>query len=178
MSAWSILDSLLVGIVVFSVMFSVVKGFTRELVSLVALAWGFVLACWLYQVVARQLPHGRAPELAALTAFVGILLAALITGGFLSRYVGKLVDRAGLRWFDRALGASVGLVRGFLFCIVVVVILTVFAPEARPLTSSRLTPYFIHGARVLVSVAPAQMRARFRSGWERVEQVWQGQPER
>ena len=178
MSAWSILDSVLVGIVVFSVMFGVIKGFTRELVSLLVLAWGFVLACWFYPTVARQLPHGRAPELAALTAFVGILLVALIAGGFLSRWAGRWVDRARLRWFDRVLGVSLGLVRGFLFCMVVVVILTVFSPEARPLTSSRLTPYLIHGARVLVSVAPAEMRAHFRSGWERAEEIWRGQPDR
>jgi uncharacterized membrane protein required for colicin V production len=178
LSAWTILDSVLVGIVVFSVAFSAVKGFTRELVSLLALAWGFLLACWLYPTVAAQLPQGRAPNLAALTAFLGVLLVALIASAFLSRWAGRMVDRAGLRWFDRVLGVSVGLVRGCLFCIVVVVILTVFAPEARPLVRSRLAPYLIHGARVLVSVAPSELRDRFHSGWERAQEIWRGQTER
>jgi membrane protein required for colicin V production len=178
LSAWSILDSVLVGIVLFSVAFSAVKGFTRELVSLLALAWGFLLACWSYPTVAGQLPLGRAPNLAALTAFLGILLVALIAGGFLSRWAGRMVDRVGLRWFDRVLGISVGLVRGCLFCMVVVVILAVFAPEARPLVRSRLAPYLIHGARVLVSVAPSELRDRFHSGWERVQEILRGQPER
>ena len=53
--AWTKFDSVLVGIVVVSVTFSAIKGFTRELVSLGALIWGFLLACWFYPAVAGGL---------------------------------------------------------------------------------------------------------------------------
>ncbi len=177
MSGWTKLDSALAGILMLSVVLSGVKGITRELVSLGALIWGFLLACWYYPALAQSLlPYARTPDIAALTAFIGILLAAVLAGGFLSQLAGKLVDQAGFRWFDRMLGASFGLVRGLLVCVIVVLTMTAFSADTRLLANSRLAPYLMQGARVIVSVAPAEMRARFRKGLARVQRTWRARP--
>lgn len=162
---------------VFSVVLSAVKGFTRELVSLGVLVWGFLLACWCYPAVAEWLlPFARTPEIAAFTAFLGILLVMILAGGFLSRLAGRLVDKAGLRWFDRMLGAGFGLVSGSLLCVTVVLALTAFPVNAQPLAASRLAPYLLQGARVAVALAPEEMRARFRGGLKRVQKAWGARP--
>lgn len=179
MSGWTLLDSVLVGIVVFAVVFSGVKGFARELVSLLSLGCGFLLACWLYPAVARGLlPKARTPDVTGLAAFLSILVAALIAGGFLSHWAGKAVDKARLRWFDRLLGASLGLIRGLLFCMIAVVAMATFSVGTRALARSRLAPYLFQGARRMVTVAPAEMRGRFVSGMERVQKLWGQQPVR
>lgn len=167
MTEWSNFDSLLVAIVFVSVVFSFLKGFTRELVSLAALVWGFLLAAWFYPPLAGTLLRwSRNEEVAAVTAFLIIFLLVIVLGGFLSRAAGKLVDKAGLRWFDRMLGGVLGLIRGLLVDVIVVVVLAVFS--AGLLAQSRLAPYLLEGARLAVSVAPEDMRERFDSGLDRM----------
>lgn len=175
MSTGTKLDWVLLAILLVSLLLSLWKGFTRELVSLAALVWGLVLACQFYTVPARWLaPHVRAPEIAALAGFLGIVLAAMIAGGVLSWLAGKLVHKAGLRWFDRLLGASFGLVRGLLICLIIILVMAAFPMGAQPLAESHLAPYLVHGARVIVLAAPQEMRARFRSGFEKAQKIWDG----
>lgn len=172
------LDWLLIGIVALSIVFSAIKGFTRELISLVALIWGFLLACWFYPVLERRLlPYARTADVAALTAFLAIVLAVMVAGAALSWLAGKLVQKAGLRWFDRMLGASFGLVRGLLIGVILVLALTVFAPASESLANSRLAPYLVQGARVAVAVAPKDMRERFRAWFARAQKIWNARGE-
>jgi len=167
------LDWVLIAIMALSVLFSVIRGFTRELISLGALVWGFILACWFYPAVAHHLLRWmRTPEVASFVAFLLILFATMLAGGLIAHFAGKLLAKTGLRWFDRLLGASFGLVRGILACAIVVLVLAVFPLGPQPLNESRLAPYVMQGARVIVSVAPQEMRSRFRAGFERVRQVW------
>lgn len=167
------LDWVLIAILLVSVVFSVVKGFTRELISLGALIWGFLLACWFYPVLgARLLPYARNGEVASLVAFLLILFGVMVLGALVASLAKKLVEKSGLRWFDRLLGASFGLVRGLLVCVILILVLAVFPVGPRPLENSRLAPYMMEGARVVVTVAPAEMRSRFRSGLDRMRQAW------
>ena len=164
-AGWTKLDSLLVGLIVFTTIISWVKGFTRELISLGALVWGFLLAAWFYRGLAYHLlPYARTENVAAFTAFFIILLTTVVLGGFVSQLAGKLVDKAGLRGLDRLLGAAFGLVRGFLYGVVIVLALMVFPVGSQGLEGTRLGPYFLQGARVLVALTPAEMRDRFRRG--------------
>lgn len=177
LTGWSKFDSVLVGILVFSLILSAVKGLTRELVSIGALVWGFLFAAWFYQDASSGfLPYAKNAEVASFTAFALIFLLCLFTGGFLSRLAGGAVDRAGLRWVDRMLGASFGLLRGILLVLVLILALTAFDLGKQPLAHSRLAPYFMDGARVMVSMSPADMQDRFRRGYARVRKAWTGRP--
>ena len=164
-AGWTKLDSFLVALMLFTTVISWVKGFTRELISLGALVWGFLLAAWFYRGLAYHLtPYARTENVAAFTAFFIILLTTVVLGGFVSQLAGKMVDKAGLRGLDRLLGAGFGLVRGFLYGVVIVLALTVFPLGNEALGDSRLGPYFAQGARVLVTLTPGEMRDRFRRG--------------
>jgi membrane protein required for colicin V production len=172
------LDWVLVAITGVSVVFAVLKGLTRELVSLAVLVAGLVMACWFYAVPAAWLaPYVRTPEIASLGGFLAILLASMVAGGLLSKLAAKLVDKAGLRWFDRLLGGAFGLVRGLLLCLALLLGLAVFPAGHESLSRSRLAPYLLQGARLLVVVAPSDVRARFRSGLERLQKAWNDRQE-
>jgi len=176
-TGWTKFDSLLIGILAFSVVLSLVKGLTRELISLGAAIWGFLFAAWFYQDLGERLtPFARNADIAAFTAFALIFLFCLISGGFLSRLAGRAVDRAGIRTLDRVLGASFGLLRGFLVSVVLILALTVFDVGQSTVARSQLAPYLIHGARVMVTLSPADMRERFRRGYTRVKRLWSERP--
>ncbi len=176
-TGWTRFDSVLIGIMAFSLMLSMVKGLSRELISLGAVVWGFLFAAWFYQGLGERLtPYARNADVAAFSAFALIFLFCVISGGFLSRLAGRAVDRAGIRSLDRLLGAGFGLLRGFLMCLVFILALTVFEVGQATVGRSRLAPYLIHGARVMVTLSPADMRDRFRRGYARVERLWSERP--
>lgn len=168
---------MLVGVVVFAMVFSGVKGFVRELISLLALGLGFLLASWLYPSVAKGLlPKAHTPDVRGLAVFLGILVLAVVAGALVSHRAGRLPDKARLRSLDRLLGVSLGLVRGLLFCIIAVVAMATFSVGTRPLGRSRLAPYLFQGARLMVTVTPEEMRNRYLSGVERVQKLWSATP--
>ncbi len=176
MRSWTAFDFILMGIVAISTAASFFKGFTRELISLGAAIWGFILASWFYGGLAPVfVPYVKTPEIASLAAFLSILLAAMIVGGIASSLASRLVKKAGLRWFDRLLGGAFGLVRGGLLALAIVMGFVVFPPGTGVVERSILAPYLVYGARVLVAAAPAELRSRFGAGLERAQTIWHQQ---
>jgi len=172
-AGWTRLDWLLTAIVVISVVLSMIKGFTRELISLGATLWGVLMAIWFYDRVAPWFaPYVKTAAIAKLVAFLAILVAVLVLGAVVSSFAGRLVKKVGLRWFDRLLGAGFGLVRGVLVAWAVTLALVVFPPGPGVVERSWLAPYMAYGARLLVSVAPEELRRGFQSGWEEARKIW------
>jgi len=170
---WTRLDWLLAAIVVISMVASAIKGLTRELISLGAAIWGVLMAIWFYDRLAPWFePYVKTVEIAKFVAFVAILVAVLIVGAVISAVVARLIKTTGLRWVDRLLGASFGLVRGVLVGWAVILALVVFRPGSGVVEHSRLAPYMAYGARLLVSVAPAELKNRFQAGWEEARKIW------
>lgn len=172
-AGWTRLDWLLTAIVVISVVASVIKGFTRELISLGATLWGVLMAIWFYDRVAPWFePYVKTAAIAKLVAFLAILVAVVIVGAVISSLAGRLVQKAGLRWFDRLLGACFGMARGVLVAWAVTLALLVFPPGPDVVERSRLAPYMAYGARLLVSVAPEELRRGFQTGWQEARKIW------
>lgn len=179
MTRWSGLDYLLAAILAISVLASFFRGFAHELISLGALLWGLILGLWFYGSLSPVfLPYVKTPEIASLAAFLAILVAALVAGAILAGVAARLVKKAGLRWFDRLLGASFGLVKGLLIGVALVLGLMVFPPGTGVVERSQLAPYMVLGARALVAIAPADLRARFHAGLEQVRKIWDTRPHR
>lgn len=114
-------DWIIVAVVALSTLLSLLRGFTREAISL--LSWVAAL------VVARVL----APSLAALfanwidnpetqewAAFVSLFVLVLITGMLLAHMLGNAVKNSSLNMGDRLLGTAFGFVRGVLIVVVAI----------------------------------------------------------
>ncbi len=54
---------------------------------------------------------------------------------------------------------------------VVVLALAAFAPQWGRLQQSRIAPFMLAGGRALIWAAPAELRQRFREGWELLRTV-------
>ena len=107
--------------------------------------------------------------------------AAAHAGGFLlvtglALAVGLVVGetlRAGLRrarleWFDRALGALFGLVRGLALCSVVYLALVTFPVRLAAVEQARTAPALAEGARLLALCTSEELRARFLDAYRRL----------
>ena len=158
-------DWVILGTILLSVLLAASQGFFYEVFSFAGVIVGYLLAAWEYRRVADWLsPYVKSGWVAEITGFLVIFLAVVILAGILGRILRWLLKKAGLRWFDRLLGAAFGLLRGALLVAITLLAVTTFAPGSRWLSGSELAPYFIVLARAASWVAPAEVRARFRQG--------------
>ena len=170
MGSWNWLDWILASIAVVSLLAGARKGLARELIGLAAFAAGLVLAAGEYQLVAGWLAGLiRSRQLALGVAFLSLFCGTLIAGALISALVRRLVRGAGIEGVDRLLGAVFGLVRGVLVDAAVLMALVAFSIKPAAVQASRLSPYVVVGSRAIARLMPADMQARFRSGFEELE---------
>lgn len=173
------LDILLAILLVTSVLSSVRKGLTRELVSLAALLLGIVGGLWWYPKLGRHLEPAVATKgIAGFVAFFLILFAFLAVGWLVGKILTAMIRAGGLSWVDRVLGAAFGLARGVLASAAVVLAMVAFLHgpgTTRAVAQSKLAPAVLYGARGLAAVAPRSLREAFDQGFQRVREAWRGQ---
>lgn len=166
------LDGILVAVVLVSVVAAALKGFVRELISLASVLAGLVIAALCYRRAGAWFDdltssHQVALGLGFLTLFVG----ALVVGAVVSFFAKRLIQKAGLQWFDRFLGGVFGLARGIVVDGVLLMVLLAFSIKVEAVQRSTLAPYIVLGARVIVLTMPADLKAEFQSGFGKFRQA-------
>lgn len=168
----SILDWVILLIVVLSVLQAVAQGFFYEFLSLAGVIVGYLLAAWEYpRAAAWFAPHVNSQWAADIAGFFVIFFVVVLLAGVIGRIARWAVHGVGLRWFDRLLGGVFGFLRGAVVSTVVVLALAAFAPQWGWLQQSRVAPFLLVGGRALIWAAPAELRQRFRDGWELLRTV-------
>ena len=159
-------------IVVVSTIFAMTKGLIREVVSIVALVGGFVLAAFYYQVPGVWFgTFMRSEALAHLAGFLVIFLGLILVGAIVSFLINRFVKMASLEWADRLLGAVFGFLRGWLVCSIIVIGLVAFPVKEDLLARSVLAPYVLAGARGAVLLVPKDLKAKFNDQYQKIIQI-------
>lgn len=172
MMGMSILDWVILLIILLSVLQAIAQGFFYEFFSLAGVIVGYLLAAWEYwRVAAWYAPHVNSQWVADIAAFFTIFVGVVLLAGVVGRIARWAVHGVGLRWFDRLLGGVFGFLRGAVLCTVVVLALALFAPQWGWLQQSRIAPFMLVGGRALIWAAPAELRQRFREGWDLLRTV-------
>ena len=169
-------DFLLLAILFACVLASLVRGFTRELAGLLALVVGVLLGLWFHGALASELmQYVPSPDVARLVGFGLIFFGVVILGGFVGSAAAKALQVTGLSLFDRLAGGFFGLVKGCLFCAVILLALLAFTPGGPPaaLRDSKVAPYVIWSADLLASMAPAEVKAAVSRNASAIETAWQ-----
>jgi membrane protein required for colicin V production len=107
------LDWCIIAVIALSTLFAFIRGFTRELIALLAWIFGVVAAIVFSPSVATWLPDFGANEaLRYILAFAIILVVALFVGALVAWPLGSVIRKSGLGFVDRFLGAIFGAARG------------------------------------------------------------------
>ena len=176
MSAYTFVDWLILVIVLASIVFAALKGFTRELIGVGSMLLAFILASWFYSSAAAPFKDVvKTENLALFLGFSIVFLGTLIAGGLVAWLVSTFMKLARLQWFDRCLGALFGLVRGWLLGGMILVGLTAFNVQSLSVKNSILAPYFLPASRMIALVTPTEFKDRFLSGYAAIERWWKEQ---
>src|SRR5262245_38052676 len=172
----SLLDFLIIAIVVYSVAISWFKGFIREILGLITVVAGVLLAAWFHRPVGALFKDVvRTENIALFFGFSLIFLVTLIIGFLIIWLVTRFMKFAKLQWADRLLGAAFGFIRGWMICAAILLALTAFEIQTERLKNSELVPYFLPGSRVIAMLTPYEIKAKFLVGYRALERWWREQ---
>lgn len=123
-------DFAIIGIVTLSTLISVIRGFIKEALSLLAWVAAFAVSMLFYEQVANTLLTDviTTPSLRYLAAWAGLFVAVLLATSIINYLIGKLVEASGLSGTDRLLGSLFGAARG----LVIVMAILVMVPSVLP----------------------------------------------
>jgi len=172
-SEWTFLDLFFAAIVIISTGFAILKGVAREIISLVALIGGFILAVYYYQIPAAWLvEHTRKEALADLIGFLIIFIGCILVGIIAAYVVNRFVKAASLKWIDRILGGIFGFIRGWAVSSIIVLALIAFPIREDVMARSILAPFLLSGARAAVLLVPQELKDQFYEHYKEVLQKW------
>ena len=162
---WNAFDWLLVAIVLLSTLAAFHRGFIKVLFSIGGLVCGILFASWNYLRLAwslqRVIPSFALSEI---LAFLLLVIAVTIVFSVIAGLIQRAVSAVGLGFVDRLLGALVGVVRGLLFSVALMMASIAFFPTSPWLLESRLAPYFLDEAHAVSFVVPEHFQRQISSG--------------
>ena len=160
----TVFDLFVLAIVGASVAAGALRGFVRALITSLGLVAGVVVATHTYRAAGGFLRGFGVVESIETAHAAGFLLmvGVVLAGGFVLGETARAgLRRARLEWFDRALGAGFGFVRGAAVCSVVYLALTAFPVRLEAVAQARTGPALAEGARLLALCTSDDVRARF-----------------
>lgn len=112
------IDAVIIGIIVFSLLVSLWRGFIREVLSLAGWVVAFFVASKFYPHLSALLVNvdvvylQNSEFLRNGVAAAILFIAVLIISGIVNALLAQLADKTGLTGTDRVLGAAFGVLRG------------------------------------------------------------------
>jgi len=155
----TVVDVILIVVIFLSALFSLMRGFVKEAISLAT----WIIAIWVAATftpkLAAVLPAGIESEAVRQAVGFGVLFVlSLMVGALVNALVSHLVKKTGLSGADRIFGVLFGTLRGGLIIIVFVVVggMTPL-PETNWWQSSVLLEWFESTAAVIQQYIPEDL---------------------
>jgi membrane protein required for colicin V production len=114
-------DWILLAVLLVSVAFGILRGFTRELLGLVSWILAVTAALFLAPTTLGWLePHIATPSLRIAASYALVFFVFLVIGSIVTAVVTSLVRKSPLSGVDRTIGGGFGLIRGVLVAVLLV----------------------------------------------------------
>lgn len=162
------LDILLAAVVLLAVVVGLVKGFIRELVGLIVIFVGIIVAARFYgpvaSVVAKVIKN---PVAAKFVGFLLLFLAVLIAGGILAGLIARMT-KGSLGFANHLLGGAIGCLEGVLVAGAVVFALLAFPVNKSALMGSKLAPLVYQVTKTVIQFIPQELKDQIKSAYESI----------
>ncbi|MWP49964.1 MULTISPECIES: CvpA family protein [unclassified Gilliamella] len=137
-------DFTIIGVIVFSALISVIRGFVREALSLISWILAFFISSRFYSYITDYLTYFDSEMIRIAVAIVILFISTLLVCTIVSYVISQLVQKTGLSSVDRTLGSCFGVLRGVLVVAAILFLLDTFTPLSQSpyWTQSLLIPHF------------------------------------
>ena len=160
----TVVDVVVIFVILLSALFSLIRGFVKEAISLASWIVAIWLAATFAPKLAAALPASIESEAVRQAAGFAILfILTLMVGALINMLLTQVVKKTGLSGADRVFGIVFGLLRGGLIIIVFVVIggMTPL-PESDWWQSSVLLQWFESAAIVIQEYIPEDLNLSYK----------------
>jgi len=173
----NLLDIIFLALAAASVIYSLVRGLTREIFSFLAVVLAFFGAGYGYSRAAGWLQEWVHQEtLAQILGFAAIFLLVALAVSLLGRLLSGAIHKGGLGWADRVGGAAFGLLKAVLLIAIILLVLTAFLPpRSEILRESKVSPAALAVARGLSYLVPESFHDLYRQKEKELKQYWANQ---
>ncbi len=140
MEAYNLIDVCILGTLGVGFIIGLWKGFIRSLTATAGLVVGAMMALRYYQVVEPYLEKISSldPHVAMVLSMIAVFIGVQVAFVLVRRLLEALIDVTRLGWFDRLVGAGLGLAAGTLLVAGAVQVVLHLVPEWAEIRSSRL----------------------------------------
>ena len=160
------LDIVLLLVLLTACVLGLIKGLVRQVVGVLAVIVGLILALAFYSVAASAFGTLiKDPNVSGFLGFMIIFGAALVTGWLVGRMFSKAI-KGPLKFFNHVLGGALGLLKGALIGGVLVFAMLVFPVNSDALRNSVIAPPCVEVTRVLIDLIPEELKEAFSVAYE------------
>jgi membrane protein required for colicin V production len=156
----NILDVIFAVIAGFLLLRGLYRGLLIETASLLGAVAGFFLANKYHLDLADYAKKVVPGGWAGVVSYLAIFFAVVVLVTLMARGVRNVLTVAPGKWLDRLGGGAAGLLKGVLICLVVLVVLKAYFPEAGYISGSRAVPYLNRAAEVLQQYMPEEIKSQ------------------
>jgi membrane protein required for colicin V production len=164
------LDIILLTIMVLTAIVGIFKGLVKQVIGLIAVIAGLLLACLYYEQTA--LIFEKLVKNQLLSNFLGFLLifvVVLIAGAILGHLFTKAM-KGPLAFANRLFGAVFGFLKAVLICGILVFALVSFEIAKPAVETSVIAPACLGVTRAVINMIPQDLRAKFNESYKRIRE--------
>jgi membrane protein required for colicin V production len=164
------LDYLILAIILVTAVVGIVKGFVRQVIGLVAVILGLILAVVYYGQTAHVFMAFVKNRL--VSNFLGFLLiffVVIVAGSIIGHLLTKAMVGP-LAFANRLFGGIFGLVKAVLICGILVFALVSFEIAKPAVETSLLAPACLGITRAVVDLVPQDLRTKFNESYKRIRE--------
>src|SRR3989338_111729 len=153
-------DYVIIGIILLSILISLIRGFVREAISLTTWIVGIWLAFEFSPALGSLFQKIIvASSIRVIVSFAVILIVVVLGGAVINYFVSLLVKKSGLSGTDRLIGIIFGGIRGVLVVGALVLVGNMSAlAKTTSWQGAKLTPYFQDLANWMSSYVPEKFK--------------------
>jgi membrane protein required for colicin V production len=163
----TIFDGVVIAVTLFSAVLAMVRGFSREVLSIASWAGSIAAAYYLYPFVLPYAEKYTSDHRIAIAASAGgLFLIALIIISFITSRIADFIIDSRIGALDRTLGFLFGAARGILLLVVAVAFFNwLVAPDKQPVwvTNAKSKPFLDTLVGRLEAVLPADIEPQIRA---------------
>ncbi|MBB4185102.1 CvpA family protein [Sinorhizobium terangae] len=177
----TILDGIVLGVALFSAILAMVRGFSREVLSVASWVGAAAAAYFLYPFLLPYASQYTSSDTVAMAGSAAVVfLVALIVISFITMRIADFIIDSRIGALDRTLGFLFGAARGILLVVVAMLFFNwLVAPQQQPIwvTQAKSKPLLDNLGNKLIALLPEEADATILDRLRGKDNTGEGEPE-